>query len=90
MLPLLQKASTRKSGMMSVSRSAVLNISSMAGSITRTGVEFPQDLIAPGYKISKVNMLIFLTDMQPDKIFKYQIHIYDIIFIRRAQDTGGR
>lgn len=63
MLPLLQKASTRKSGGMSVSRAAVLNISSMAGSITRTGVEFTQDLIAPGYKISKVSMLIYLTDV---------------------------
>lgn len=55
MLPLLQKAAAHNAspGGMRVSRSSVLNLTSMAGCITRTGVEFLQDLAVPGYKTSK-------------------------------------
>lgn len=41
---------------MSASRAAVLNISSMAGSIQRTGVDLTEDLVVPSYKISKVRV----------------------------------
>jgi NAD(P)-dependent dehydrogenase (short-subunit alcohol dehydrogenase family) len=52
--PLLETAaSTSNSSEMSASRAMVLNISSLAGSITNTGKEFTIDLVVPGYKISK-------------------------------------
>ncbi|KAG8158372.1 hypothetical protein JTE90_015061 [Oedothorax gibbosus] len=38
---------------MSASRAMVLNITSMAGSIERTGKELKMDLVVPGYKMSK-------------------------------------
>ncbi|KAG8178604.1 hypothetical protein JTE90_022395 [Oedothorax gibbosus] len=53
-LPLLQAASsTSNLDGKSVSKAAVIGITSMTSSIQRTGTEFSQDLIVPGYKISK-------------------------------------
>lgn len=61
MLPLLQKAAAfgGASGELHASRAAVLNMTSMAGSITRTGVEFTVDLGVPSYKTSKVCIFQF-------------------------------
>lgn len=58
MLPLLQKAASHgsASGGLSASRAAVLNLTSMVGSITRTGQEFLYDLAVPSYKISKAGL----------------------------------
>ncbi|KAF8772041.1 C-factor-like [Argiope bruennichi] len=55
MLPSLEKAAQLKGegGAMSASRAAVLNMTSMAGSITNAGVVFTEDLAVPSYKISK-------------------------------------
>ncbi|XP_055952229.1 C-factor-like [Argiope bruennichi] len=55
MLPILEKAARLKGegGAMSASRAAVLNMTSMAGSITNTGVVFTEDLAVPSYKTSK-------------------------------------
>ncbi|GIY38747.1 uncharacterized protein CDAR_179831 [Caerostris darwini] len=53
MLPCLEKAASLQSGGMSVSRAAILNMTSLAGSIKNAGFEFTQDLHVPGYKISK-------------------------------------
>ncbi|KAG8178602.1 hypothetical protein JTE90_022393 [Oedothorax gibbosus] len=53
-LPLLQAASrTSNLDGKSVSKAAVIGITSMTSSIQKTGAEFPQDLIVAGYKISK-------------------------------------
>ncbi|KAG8178605.1 hypothetical protein JTE90_022396 [Oedothorax gibbosus] len=54
MFPLLETAAS-KSGIkgMSMSKAAVLNMTSKTGSIQDTGVKFVEDLIVPGYKISK-------------------------------------
>lgn len=56
MLPLLKKAAAHNAKIvgLNAAKAAVLNISSMAGSITRAGVEMTVDLAVPGYKISKV------------------------------------
>ncbi|GFS88353.1 c-factor [Nephila pilipes] len=53
MLPSLEKAASLHDGGMSVSKAMVLNMTSLAGSIGNAGVVFTQDLIVPGYKISK-------------------------------------
>ncbi|GBN38558.1 hypothetical protein AVEN_60528-1, partial [Araneus ventricosus] len=55
MLPLLERAAQLQggTGSLSVSKAAVLNISSMTGSIANTGVIFRRDLIIPAYKVSK-------------------------------------
>lgn len=54
-LPLLEKSvAASKISELSTSKAAVLNLTSMVGSIQKTGVEFVQDLGVPGYKISKV------------------------------------
>ena len=57
MLPLLQKSAARAPEGLRVSRASVLNMTSMVGSITRTGVQFTSDLAVPGYKMSKVSTL---------------------------------
>ncbi|XP_035204688.1 C-factor-like [Stegodyphus dumicola] len=51
----LLKAAGRKdvNSVMSVNRAMVLNITSISGSITRTGKDSVHDLEVPGYKISK-------------------------------------
>ncbi|KFM72224.1 putative oxidoreductase, partial [Stegodyphus mimosarum] len=54
--PTLLKAAEHSNSGMSVNRAMVLNITSMAGSITRAGKEFVQDLVVPGYKISKAGL----------------------------------
>ncbi|GBM26205.1 C-factor [Araneus ventricosus] len=54
MLPLLQKASSRKTGGMSVSRAAVLNISALLGSITELTEDYPEKwLSVMSYRTSK-------------------------------------
>ncbi|CAL1300392.1 unnamed protein product [Larinioides sclopetarius] len=55
MLPSLEKAALVQGSDagMSVSRAAVINMTSMTGSITNTGFTFTQDLAVPSYKISK-------------------------------------
>ncbi|KAF8772042.1 C-factor like protein [Argiope bruennichi] len=55
MLPLLERAAKLHSSAdtLSVSRAAVLNMSSIAGSIANVGVVFRRDLVVPAYKISK-------------------------------------
>ncbi|KAG8187486.1 hypothetical protein JTE90_009552 [Oedothorax gibbosus] len=54
LFPLLETAaSASNSSEMSASRAMVLNITSMAGSIERTGKELKMDLVVPGYKMSK-------------------------------------
>ncbi|GFS93666.1 uncharacterized protein NPIL_176161 [Nephila pilipes] len=54
MLPLLQRAATQKSAGMSVSRAAVLNISSMGGSITSLTEQTPKEFLkVMGYRTSK-------------------------------------
>lgn len=79
MLPLLQKSAARGSGGLRVSRAAVLNMSSMAGSITRAGVEFTQDLVVPAYKISKVSIPISL-----NKIAKSVSSVYTNIIKKKC------
>ncbi|CAL1300394.1 unnamed protein product, partial [Larinioides sclopetarius] len=62
MLPSLERAAQLHAGTggMSVSRAAVVNMTSMAGSIANTGFIFTQDLAVPSYKISKaaLNMVM--------------------------------
>ncbi|GBM24774.1 hypothetical protein AVEN_245031-1 [Araneus ventricosus] len=58
MLPLLERAAELHGDTcaVSVSRAAVLNMSSMGGSIANAGVIFRRDLVAPAYKISKASL----------------------------------
>jgi len=58
MLPSLQKAAAANKAIdgMSATRAAVLNLTSMVGSITKTGVEFIEDIVAIGYKTSKAGL----------------------------------
>ena len=62
MLPLLQAAAKKSdiSGK-SVSKAAVISMSSIFSSIQNTGVKFLADLSVPGYKISKVGNIYDIT-----------------------------
>lgn len=73
MLPLLKKASSRsKVPGMSFSKAAILNISSVLGSISNVGIFKASDLVCPAYRMSKaalnMGMKILATVINDDNI----------------------
>ncbi|KAG8178603.1 hypothetical protein JTE90_022394 [Oedothorax gibbosus] len=88
-LPLLQAASSSSNlDGKSVSKAAVIGITSMTSSIERTGKEFTQDLIIAGYKISKAGFNMAMRIMSAE-VTSHDILVCNIEPLWVKTDMGG-